>query len=84
MENKITVLSVSEINKIIFSEVLETNTETLRLNVAETKTFIKYKTEPSFIKDLETAEGPYDSQEFSDILQTEEWTNYNIIVPPQL
>ena len=95
------IFSLTEVDKIDFSQVCETSAETVRKNVAETKSFIKWdqgvydpthyqitNTEtneietiipqppgpPSFVADLETAEGPYTHAEILDILSTPEWT----------
>ena len=69
------IFSLTEIEKIDFSQVLETSAETLRHNVAETKSFIKWDgDQPEFVNTLETLEGPYTYTEILDILSGEEWT----------
>jgi len=68
------ILNVSEIYLIDFSELLETNVETLRKNNNDTKTVIKWKDKkPKFINHLKTAEGPYTYDQIIDILDTDEW-----------
>ena len=69
------IFSLTELNKIDFSYVCETSTETLRHNVAETKSFIKWDgDQPEFVNTLETLEGPYTYTEILEILSGEEWT----------
>jgi len=78
MENKKAIIfQTSEIDKIIFSEVIETNIERLRISINGEKTFIKYDESqvPSFIENLTTKEGPYDFEEFLEILQSDYWNS---------
>jgi hypothetical protein len=76
MENRqFIIFNVSELNKIDFTQVLETSSETVRKSVDETKTFVKWEGEtPSCISTLTTGEGPYNYEEILAILATEEWT----------
>lgn len=71
------IFNVIEKNSINFSEVLETSSETLRLNSDETKSFVKYlgQTVPSSVSSLTTKEGPYTHIQFITILSSNEWTN---------
>jgi hypothetical protein len=75
MENRqFIIFNVSELNKIDFTQVLETSAETVRKSVDETKTFVKWEGEiPSCISTLTTGEGPYNYEEILAILATEEW-----------
>ena len=69
------IFNLSEIDKIDFSQVLETSVSTLRVSVDGTKSFIKWDgSEPSFISLLATSEGPYTYEEILQILNTPEWT----------
>jgi hypothetical protein len=70
------ILNVSEINKINFSEVLETSAQWLRKSVNNQKTLIKWdgNTIPSFVQTLTTSEGPYTYDEITTILDSSEWT----------
>ena len=44
------ILTASEAEDIVFSQVLETSADTLRWNEDETKTFVKYEgSKPSFL-----------------------------------
>ena len=76
MENRqFIIFNVSELNKIDFTQVLETSSETVRKSVDETKTFVKWEGEtPSCVSTLTTGEGPYNYEEILAILATEEWT----------
>ena len=70
------IFSLTELNKIDFSMVLETSAETLRKNVLETRSFVKWDGEaPEFVSTLETLEGPYTYEEMLEILKGEEWTS---------
>ena len=70
------IFSLTELNKIDFSMVLETSAETLRKNVLETRSFVKWDGEaPEFVSTLETLEGPYTYEEMLEILNGEEWTS---------
>lgn len=75
MENRqFIIFNVSELDKIDFTQVLETSAETIRKSVDETKTFVKWEGEtPSCISTLTTSEGPYTYEEILVILATEEW-----------
>lgn len=69
------IFSVTEIDKIDFSKVCETSSETLRFSVSGDKSFVKWDGEaPIFVAELETAEGPYSHSEILEILSGEEWT----------
>jgi len=69
------IFSVTEIDKIDFSQVLETSPDTLRKNIDQTKTFVKWNGNiPSSVEALETKEGPYSHQEMLDILSGPDWT----------
>jgi len=69
------IFSLTEIDKIDFTQVLETSAETLRKSVDETRSFVKWDGEqPEFVSELTTLEGPYTYTEILDILSTPEWT----------
>ena len=69
------IFNLSEINKIDFTQILETSSSTLRVSVDGTKSFIKWDgSEPSFTSALLTSEGPYTYEEISVILNAPEWT----------
>lgn len=69
------IFATSEVDNVDFSQVLETSAETLRHNVAETKTFVKWDgDQPEFVETLETLEGLHTYTEILEILSGEEWT----------
>lgn len=77
---KYVIFSVSELNKIDFDDVLETSENTIRKSIDGLKTFVKFEgQEPNFINNLTTKEGPYNYDEFVDILNTNEWNKSNPI-----
>lgn len=70
------ILSTSETGSVDFSQVLETSSQTLRLSVDESKTFVKWEGDiPSSVSSLSTKEGPYTHSEILSILSTEIWTD---------
>jgi hypothetical protein len=70
------IFSLTEIEKIDFSQVLETSAETLRVSTDGTKSFIKWDGEPpEFVETLETLEGLYTYSEMLEILSGEEWVS---------
>jgi hypothetical protein len=75
------IFNVSELPLIDFSQVLETSIDTVRKSIDETKTFVKWdgNTIPSSIDSLTTKEGPYTYEEILVILNTTEWTTYNMV-----
>jgi hypothetical protein len=76
------IFNVSELNKINFNEVLETDIDTVRKSVDQTKTFVKWEGNaiPPSVQQLTTSEGPYTYNEIMNILITSEWVqNIDII-----
>jgi hypothetical protein len=72
------IFNVSELDEIIFTEVLETSADTVRKSVDGTKTFVKWDgTTPECVVNLTTKEGPYTYEEILVILATPEWTDPN-------
>ena len=72
------IFNVSELDQIVFTEVLETSADTVRKSVDETKTFVKWDgTMPECVVNLTTKEGPYTYDEILVILATPEWTDPN-------
>jgi len=70
------IFSTTEIDKIDFSQVLETSADTLRRSVDETRSFVKWDGEqPEFVSTLTTLEGLYTYTEILEILSGEEWTS---------
>ena len=71
------IFSVTELDQINFSEVLETSAETVRKSVDGTKTFVKWdgETPPPSVQALTTIQGYYTYEEMLDILSGEEWVS---------
>jgi len=78
MERTFLIIPVGELNKVDFTQVLETSPDTVRRSVDGTKTFIKWEgVEPTFLGDIVGSEGPYSYEEIISILATPEWTDPN-------
>ena len=74
-DRKFMIFSITELDQINFTQVLETSMETVRKSVDGTKTFVKWEGEiPECVDNLTTKEGPYTYEEILEILATEEWT----------
>ena len=72
------VFDLSEVDTIDFSEVMETSAETLRKNLANTQSFVKYESDmPASITALNTRIQEYTHAEILAILSGEEWTDPN-------
>ena len=70
MSRKYVMLSNTDVNSVDFNQVLETSADTLRYNIAGTKTFVKFEGDtPSFLagKTVNT------HSEMLAILAGEEW-----------
>jgi len=75
---KFMIFSVTELDQIDFTQVLETSIDTVRKSVDGLKTFVKWDgTMPDCVANLTTKEGPYTYEEILVILATEEWTDPN-------
>jgi hypothetical protein len=69
------IFNVTEIPQIDFTQVYETDADTVRKSVDETKTFVKYDLpEPSSVTGLTTKSQEYTYEEILQILSTPEWT----------
>ena len=69
------IFSTSETGSINYNEVLETSSETLRLSVDGSKSFVKWDSEtiPTSVNSLTTKEGPYTYEEIRTILTGSDW-----------
>lgn len=70
------IFNVTELPLVDFSQVLETSQDTVRRSVDGTKTFIKWQdggSQPSFVNQLTTKQGPYTHEEILAILAGPEW-----------
>jgi len=74
------IFSTTELDKIDFTQVLETSIETVRKSIDETLTFVKWEGEiPSSVSSLTTKQGPYTYTEILNILTGPEWSSNDII-----
>ena len=71
------IFDVSELGSVDFNQVLETSSETVRLNISGSQTFVKWDGEitPSSINALTTKEGPYTYTQILNILTGSAWTS---------
>jgi hypothetical protein len=71
------ILDVSEVSSVDFNQVLEDSVDTLRYNLAGTKTFVKFEGDtPSFL----IGEPQYDHAEILNILSGPEWTDPDSVI----
>ena len=74
-ERRWVILDTSETGSIDFSQVLQTSSETLRLNVSGSQTIVKYEgDQPSSIAALSTKSQEYTHSEILNILTGSSWT----------
>ena len=73
-DRRFVIFNVTELNKIDFNQVFETDADTVRKSVDETKTFVKFDLPtPSSVVSLTTKSQEYTYDEFLNILSTPEW-----------
>jgi hypothetical protein len=74
-DRRFVVFNVTELNQIDFNQVFETDSNTMRKSIDETKTFVKYNMpQPSSITSLTTKSQEYTYDEILQILSGPEWT----------
>ena len=72
------IVNLSDTNAIIFSQVAENSTQTMRRNMANTQGGISYLVEPSFITNgALTPVSTLNQTEFLALMQTSEWKPEN-------
>ena len=72
------VFDLSEIDTIDFSEVMETSADTLRKNLVDTQSFVKYEgDQPPSVVALTTKSQEYTHEEILTLLAGPEWTDPN-------
>jgi hypothetical protein len=73
---KYIIFDVSELIKINFDEVMETSSNTLRVSLDGSKTFVKYTSDdmPTSVSNLTTKIGPFDEMEMNVTLGNADWT----------
>ena len=68
------IIAMSEANKLDFDEIDETSKDTLRISNDGYLTFVKWSEgHPSCLSHIDLVYGPYDEDEFRNILLTENW-----------
>ena len=72
MSRKYVIINADEVDSVNFDQVDETSADTIRYNLAGTKTFVKFDTDttPSFL----VGKTQYSHSEILTILATDEWT----------
>jgi hypothetical protein len=72
------VFDLLEVDTIDFSEVMETSADTLRKNLADTQSFVKYEDAmPASVTALTTRSQEYTYEEILALLSGGEWTDPN-------
>ena len=72
------VFDLTEVDTIDFSEVMETSADTLRNNLANTQSFVKYEGDvPASVAALTTKSQQYTHEEILALLAGTEWTDPN-------
>ena len=65
------IIDASDVSSVDFDQVYETSADTLRYNIAEDQTFVKYSgNKPRFLYGKDT----YTHSQMLDILSTSAWT----------
>lgn len=73
-DRRFVIFNVTELSKIDFNQVLETDLNTIRKSVDNTKTFVKYNMpQPSSVASLTTKSQEYTYDEILQILSGPEW-----------
>ena len=72
------IFDLTEVDTIDFSEVMETSADTLRKNLANTQSFVKYESVmPASVAALTTRSQEYTHEEILAILAGTDWTDPN-------
>ena len=72
------IFDLTEVDTIDFSEVMETSADTLRKNLANTQSFVKYEGDmPSSVAALTTKSQEYTHEEILTLLAGTDWTDPN-------
>ena len=70
------IFDLTEVDTIDFSEVMETSADTLRKNLAETQSFVKYQgAMPPSVTALTTRSPEYTHEEILTLLAGTDWTD---------
>lgn len=74
-DRRFVIFNITELLSIDFNQVFETDPDTIRKSVDETKTFVKYNMpQPSSVAALTTKSVEYTYDEILQILSGPEWT----------
>jgi len=72
------IFDLTEVDTIDFSEVMEASADTLRKNLANTQSFVKYESVmPASVAALTTRSQEYTHEEILSILAGTDWTDPN-------
>ena len=72
------VFDLTEVDTIDFSEVMETSADTLRKNLANTQSFVKYESDmPASVAALTTRSQEYTHADILALLAGTDWTDPN-------
>ena len=72
------IFDLTEVGTIDFSEVMETSADTLRKNLANTQSFVKYESVmPASVAALTTRSQEYSHEEILALLAGADWTDPN-------
>jgi hypothetical protein len=72
------IFDLSEVGTIDFSEVMETSADTLRKNLANTQSFVKYEGDmPASVVALTTRSQEYTHEDILALLAGTDWTDPN-------
>ena len=75
---KYVVFNLTEIDTIDFSEVMEASAETLRRNLSNTQSFVKYESDmPASVAALTTRSQEYTHADILTLLAGTDWTDPN-------
>lgn len=82
MNNKTyNTILIEDLNKIDFTQIMQTSSETIRKSVDESKFIIKWETQPSFLTDeTVTPVQTLNHSECLTLINTEEWASDNDII----
>lgn len=71
---KYMIIPSTEVKKISFNDIMETDLSTLVYSGDGKRTFIKWVgDEPSFISNIKNAQGPYTRTEILEIIRSDDW-----------
>lgn len=76
-DTKFAIILCADFDKVDFSQIEQTSTDTVRKNSDKTRGLIKWTTpqEPSFLQELSYYEGPYSIRDIDHILQNIDWAH---------